>query len=577
MKKIIFILIFAFPFTANCQIINIPGDYSSIQEGIDVASDDDTVLVHPGTYYEHLNWSNKTITLASLFLITGDTNYISTTIIDGEASGRVLFIDGAYEEGKLCGFTIQNGWESTESGAGLRLQNSFLQISDMHIKNCYAVRGGGIFAELSVLNLSNVEIADNISSERGGGIMVQNTDVIMENCNLSENTSQMGAAMYYYINGLDSLFYFANMSSCIFADNFAEYQTAGLFMRREGSNNEVNVSMIECEFLNNAAASNGALQIRGDSLSFILENCSFLDNTVSDYTAGAAFLAGCFGEVINCLICSNIANTSGGDWNGGGFTVWGIGTEVSILNSTFADNDAGYGDGITIGPGAIAYATNSIFWNNSDQPFALIDNETTGAEMYIDYCDVQYGIDSVRVDPYSSFTWGEHNVDMDPMFLGSGGPYDPYQLTKASICIDNGTPDTTGMNIPPYDLMGNVRVWDGGSGTAIIDMGAYEFGAPVWVGIDDQEHIPEVIGMNMKVYPNPCRGNANLSFENDEAQRVVTNIFSIRGERVMQMMDETLPSGLIKTNIPLSDLPPGIYLIRISTPDQMNIQKLIVL
>ncbi|MFQ5868778.1 MAG: hypothetical protein ACE5JC_02625, partial [Candidatus Zixiibacteriota bacterium] len=45
------------PLTANATIINIPGDYPTIQEGIDHGADGDTVLVQPDTYFENLNFN----------------------------------------------------------------------------------------------------------------------------------------------------------------------------------------------------------------------------------------------------------------------------------------------------------------------------------------------------------------------------------------------------------------------------------------------------------------------------------------------------------------------------------------
>ena len=46
-----FYLFFTF---LSASIINIPGDYSTIQAGIDASSNGDTVLVGQGTYYENL-------------------------------------------------------------------------------------------------------------------------------------------------------------------------------------------------------------------------------------------------------------------------------------------------------------------------------------------------------------------------------------------------------------------------------------------------------------------------------------------------------------------------------------------
>ena len=67
-------------------IINIPADYPTIQQGINAGFDGDTVLVQPGIYIENISFNGHNVVLGSLFLTTGDTSYISQTIIDGDLS-----------------------------------------------------------------------------------------------------------------------------------------------------------------------------------------------------------------------------------------------------------------------------------------------------------------------------------------------------------------------------------------------------------------------------------------------------------------------------------------------------------
>ncbi|MBC8527016.1 MAG: hypothetical protein H8D22_09225 [Candidatus Cloacimonetes bacterium] len=59
-KKFIFLL-FLLPSLLSATIINIPADQPTIQAGIDVAVNADTVLKAPETYTENINFSGKKI------------------------------------------------------------------------------------------------------------------------------------------------------------------------------------------------------------------------------------------------------------------------------------------------------------------------------------------------------------------------------------------------------------------------------------------------------------------------------------------------------------------------------------
>ena len=62
----------------QAQIIHVPGDYTTIQQGIEAANPGDTVLVNDGIYYEQINFlGKKPLMVASQFLMDGDTSHIS--------------------------------------------------------------------------------------------------------------------------------------------------------------------------------------------------------------------------------------------------------------------------------------------------------------------------------------------------------------------------------------------------------------------------------------------------------------------------------------------------------------------
>ena len=137
---------------ATATTLKVPSQYSTIQAAIVVSSNGDTVLVQPGTYVENINYNGKNIVVGSLILTTGDTSYISQTVIDGDSSDSVVtFKGGENSAAKLNGFTITNGYSNS---------------------------GGGIFFYNSSPSIFNTKIIGNASGNDGGGIYCSNSNPI---------------------------------------------------------------------------------------------------------------------------------------------------------------------------------------------------------------------------------------------------------------------------------------------------------------------------------------------------------------------------------------------------------------
>ena len=173
--------------------------FATIQFGIYVSSHTDTVLVHPGTYVENINYNGKLITVGSMFLTTQDTTYISSTIIDGNSSSSVVIFNcGEDSTTVLCGLTLTNG--SAGSGGGIFFDNySSPSLENVTISGNTAAYGGGIYCFDSSPSLQNVTTTGNSCSQDGGGIYCMGpSSPIIQNVTISGNTAAYGGGICCY-------------------------------------------------------------------------------------------------------------------------------------------------------------------------------------------------------------------------------------------------------------------------------------------------------------------------------------------------------------------------------------------
>ena len=179
--------------TAQATIINVPADSTTIQGGINGAAPSDTVLVQPGRYVENINYNGKGIVLGSLLLTTGDTSYISQTIIDGDSSGSVVtYSSGEDSTAVLLGFTIANG--QAVSGGGIYCNyNSSPSLESLRVSGNSATSwGGGIYCDgHSSPSLLHVTINGNsVEVGNGGGIVCRHgSNVSMVQVLVTGNTA----------------------------------------------------------------------------------------------------------------------------------------------------------------------------------------------------------------------------------------------------------------------------------------------------------------------------------------------------------------------------------------------------
>ena len=293
----IIVCIFAASTAVHATIINIPDDYSTIQEGIDASSNGDTVLVQSGDYIENIDFDGNNIILGSLFLTTSDSSYILSTTIDGGSAGTVVkFENGEDNSAVLTGFTITNG--NANDGGGISCINSSPTIDHNFIKG---------------------NRVNSNAQGKGGAIYCSNSSAIIKNCTVSSNSSRGNTG------GVGGGLYLGNSDVVIFSSRFygnsAQWSGGAIYM--DQSNPTINnINLIH----NSSTLVGGGIACYGSNP--VITNVGFYNNSVT-LNQGSAIYAGAGSEpdVTNSIV-----------WGNGQTAVYTSNADVYFTYSDVQDN-----------------------------------------------------------------------------------------------------------------------------------------------------------------------------------------------------------------------------------------------
>ncbi|MFH2001547.1 MAG: right-handed parallel beta-helix repeat-containing protein [Planctomycetota bacterium] len=466
---------------------HVSGKNANIQTAINGTWDGDSVIVHPGTYVENIDFKGNAIHVKS-------SDGAASTGIDGgmplnpESGSVVTFNMSEGADSILEGFSLKNGTgnladlngiENRYYGGGISCINGSPTIRNNVVTENSADYGGGIYCYHAHVMLEDNIISDNTGVYQGGGFCSFESSPLLSYNTITNNTATNGPG-----GGISC----EEESEPVITNN-----TISGNMARSGGGihclTDCDVTLTNNTIKNNAAAELGGGLFIDDYCNMVMMDNS-ITNNYAQFGGGIAFWRCSSMTFMNNMILANTALQSGGGIHcvfsgiskvqnntiakntaksGGGICCTDY-SNITSLNNTIWGNSADSGGGLYIVNGSAPKVVNTILSKNTAAQGAEI--ELRGgfhpASLTISHSLVEGGVSMIHFDPDCSLSIAEGVITADPRLINPEN--NDFHLSFPSPC--RGAGDNLAKYLPDIDFEGDPRI-----SQEIVDMGVDEFHA----------------------------------------------------------------------------------------------------
>jgi predicted outer membrane repeat protein len=272
--------------------------------------------------------------------------------------------------------TIQGNGNTTLDAEGMFIVLSVTGGGSLGIENATITGGsgslgGGIYANIGTVNVTNATISGNSATARGAGIFVGSGSLDVTSATISGNTASIEGGGIYAGNSMASLTRAtisgnsASDGGGIFAQSSTVSLTSAAITGNSAGNNGGGIfAAFSRVVLTNATISGNSAGDDGGGTLVRYSSMNVQDATVSGNSAGyggggiRTYRATL--DLTRATVSGNSAGSSGGGIRAG------LGSTVNVQSATFSGNTAGYGGGIFAAAlGGTVSLTNTTVSGNS--------------------------------------------------------------------------------------------------------------------------------------------------------------------------------------------------------------------